>query len=306
LPIFSVIIPTFNRAALVARTLDSVLGQTMADLEVIVVDDGSTDSTADVIGKYGGKVKFLQQKNRGPGAARNVGLRAAVGEFAAFLDSDDLWFPWSAASYAQAIERHDPVFIAGKPLIFDGDSDSLPTASAAFQTEMFSDYYASGDQWRWYSASSFVMKRQALLDVGGFTDEWINAEDADAAMRMGVSGTFVQITSPATFAWRRHAGSAMSDGRRNYKGIVSLVEKEEAGQFPGGKARAVERRRIISRHVRPLSLDLLKTGGTSEAWEMYRRTFPWHVREGRWKYLAGFPLRAAAGMFQRGERKNHA
>jgi Glycosyl transferase family 2 len=306
LPLFSVIIPTFNRAALIARTLDSVLGQTLADLEVIVVDDGSTDSTPAVVANFGARVKFLQQQNRGPGAARNVGLRSATGEFVAFLDSDDLWFPWSAAAYAEAIQQYNPVFIAGKPLIFDSESEISAATSASLRTVVFTDYFASSDDWRWYSASSFVMNRQMLLDAGGFTDEWINAEDADAAMRMGVTGVFLQITSPFTFAWRRHAGSAMSDLTRNFKGIASLVDLERAGRFPGGGERAADRRRIISRYVRPLTLNLLAAGRWAEAWQMYRQTFSWHVAEARVKYLAGFPLKSAVRIFQRGDRKDHA
>jgi glycosyltransferase involved in cell wall biosynthesis len=93
--LFSVIIPTYNRAALLCTALDSVFAQTFTDYEVIVVDDGSTDGTAAMVASYGGRVRYFQQQNKGPGAARNLGAQHATGEYLAFLDSDDLWFPWT-------------------------------------------------------------------------------------------------------------------------------------------------------------------------------------------------------------------
>jgi glycosyltransferase involved in cell wall biosynthesis len=295
MPLFSVIIPTYNRADLIGQTLDSVLANGLLDIEIIVVDDGSTDGTVSLIDRrYGTQVRVLQQANKGPGAARNLGLKSARGDYAAFLDSDDLWFPWTAATYARVIAEHNrPAFIAGKPFIFDSASHPLLQSPDGELTALaFPDYYASGDQWRWYSASSFVMRRDALLAAGGFTDEWVNAEDADAAMRMGAAGTFVQVTTPYTFGYRKHAGSAMSDLTRSFNGMRRLIEKEESDQFPGGAKRARERRRILSTFVRPLALSLLARGDRAAAWELYRRTFAWNLGLMRWKFLAGFPGRA--------------
>src|SRR5205814_4707411 len=93
----SVILPTFNRAHCIGQAIDSALQQTYRDLEVIVVDDGSTDETHQLIKrKYGDleSVKYIFQENMGVGAARNTAIRAAKGEFIAFLDSDDIWKPW--------------------------------------------------------------------------------------------------------------------------------------------------------------------------------------------------------------------
>lgn len=93
----SVIIPTFNRRDLLARAVDSALAQTHCDLEVVVVDDGSTDGTADMLqGRYGAekRLKIIRQENQGVCVARNRALDAAQGQFIAFLDSDDIWRPW--------------------------------------------------------------------------------------------------------------------------------------------------------------------------------------------------------------------
>jgi len=92
-PLVSCIIPVFNGARFLGEAIDSVLAQTYRPREVIVVDDGSTDATGDVIARYGERVMSLRQPNRGQAAARNAGLRAAHGALVAFLDADDLWEP---------------------------------------------------------------------------------------------------------------------------------------------------------------------------------------------------------------------
>ena len=87
----SVVIPVFNGAAYVGQAIESVLDQTLAPTEVVVVDDGSSDSTAEVVHRY--PVLYRRQTNQGPGAARNLGIRESRGELLAFLDADDLWLP---------------------------------------------------------------------------------------------------------------------------------------------------------------------------------------------------------------------
>jgi glycosyltransferase involved in cell wall biosynthesis len=90
----SVVIPTFNRAQLCKKAVESALSQTYREIEVIVVDDGSTDNTREIVSSLDPRVRFLCQKNSGVSAARNLGIQSARGEFIAFLDSDDTWLPW--------------------------------------------------------------------------------------------------------------------------------------------------------------------------------------------------------------------
>ena len=92
-PTVSVIIATYNRAHYVAETIDSVLLQKFRDFELIVIDDGSTDNTREVLRRYGDRLRFYCQENRGPSAARNLGVRHARGEWIAIQDSDDLCRP---------------------------------------------------------------------------------------------------------------------------------------------------------------------------------------------------------------------
>jgi GT2 family glycosyltransferase len=291
--LFSVVIPTANRLSLLKETLASVWKQTFSDYEIIVVDDGSSDGTPEYLKTLERSASVFAQPNRGPGAARNLGASHANGEYLAFLDSDDLWFPWSLKTYSQAIERRNrPAFLAGKPFRFSAVEELNCASNSALELKPFPDYLASSDEWRWWGVSSFVVRRDAFAAVGGFTNAWINGEDADLALRLGVSPGFVQVTAPYTFGYREHAGSATENLQRTVEGVRHQLHAEIAGQYPGGEVRAQERRTILSRHMRPATLECLKHGLRHDAWQFYRSTFRWHVQLGRWKYLAGFPIKA--------------
>ncbi|NLB35451.1 MAG: glycosyltransferase [Elusimicrobia bacterium] len=111
-PFFSVIIPVYNREKYISKALDSVLSQTMEDFECIIVDDGSEDSTCEVLKKYRDKrIKILSQKNSGPSAARNRGISEASGRFISFLDSDDWWKKDKLKVTYQAIQERPDIKI---------------------------------------------------------------------------------------------------------------------------------------------------------------------------------------------------
>jgi glycosyltransferase involved in cell wall biosynthesis len=290
---FSVVIPTVNRLSLLKQTLESVWRQTFLPYEVIVVDDGSTDGTAEHLKTTEQRARVFAQPNRGPGAARNLGANHARGDYLAFLDSDDLWFPWSLEVYAQAIKRTEQAaFLAGKPWRFSTTEELNSATGSSVELQSFADYLSSGDEWRWWGVSSFVVRRDAFVSAGGFANEWINGEDADLALRLGVSRGFAQVTSPCTFAYREHMGGATKNINRTVAGIRHKLRSEMAGQYPGGAGRARERLTILTRHIRPVSLECLRQDLRREAWEFYRATFGWHVQLRRWKYLVGFPLKA--------------
>ena len=292
--LFSVVIPSFNRIVLLKGALESVFAQRFVDFEVIVADDGSTDGTTDYLHSLGQRIKHYRQPNRGPGAARNLGARHATGRYLAFLDSDDLWFPWTLEAYRDVIcHHHDSPFLVGKPYVFFVNDELSKVTPAAVRAEGFADYLASGDRWRWWGASSFIIRRDAFVAVGGFTDKWVNAEDADLALRLGAAGNFVQITSPVTFAYREHAASAVRNLSRTLAGACYMVSAEKAGQYPGGKTRASERRRILTRHTRPVVFGCLQEGLRRDAWVLYRATFAWNAALRRGRYLIAFPVLAA-------------
>ena len=289
--LFSTVIPVFNRAQLIRPTLDSVLAQDCRDQEVIVVDDGSTDDTLQTLASYGDRIRVLRQKNSGPAVARNLGIAEATGKYIAILDSDDLWFPWTLATYAEAIARYDsPAFLAGAPAVFTDESDVRKIQREPLRAERFSDYLASGDAWRWFSASSFVLRADAVRAVGGFSTEWINSDDADLALRLGQAASFVDIQAPATFAYRDHAGSLKSKTEVSFPSLNYMIAQEETGAYPGGSARRRERLEILTRHIRPFTLECLRGGEISQGWKVYRKTFAWHFALGRARYLGSYPL----------------
>ncbi|GAX92001.1 glycosyltransferase family 2 protein [Effusibacillus lacus] len=106
MPKVSVIIPTYNRGSFVIHAIESVLAQTFKDYEIIVVDDGSADNTRELVKKYGDKVRYIHQKNQGPSAARNTGIRHAKGKYIAFCDSDDRFLPDKLQKQMDYIKRH--------------------------------------------------------------------------------------------------------------------------------------------------------------------------------------------------------
>jgi glycosyltransferase involved in cell wall biosynthesis len=293
MPLFSTVIPSYNRAPLITATIESVLAQDFDDHEVIVVDDGSTDGTLDVLAQFGPRIRVLQQRNSGPAVARNRGIAEARGTYIATLDSDDLWFPWTLATYAQAAREFDsPAFIAGAPFVFQNEAQLREVARAPLRAERFADYLASGDAWRWFGASSFVLRADAVRTVGGFSTEWINSDDADLALRLGETAGFVDIQAPATFAYREHAGSLKSQTDVSFRSLAYMIAQENAGAYPGGRARRRERMAILTRHVRPFALECVRVGALAQGWDIYRRTFAWHLALGRVAFLCGWPLLA--------------
>src|SRR5690242_17488768 len=92
-PLVSIVIPTYNRAAVIRRTIENIFDQTYSNIEVIVVDDGSTDDTQTTLRQFSDRIRVIRQANAGPAVARNRGIEIAQGEIIAFQDSDDLWKP---------------------------------------------------------------------------------------------------------------------------------------------------------------------------------------------------------------------
>ena len=132
MPFFSVVIPSYNRGAFIEATLDSVFAQEFRDFEVIVVDDGSTDDTLERLQLYRERMTLLRQQNKGPGAARNLAVRHASGDYIAFLDSDDLWFPWTLATYFRIIGKCDrPALVAGRLRYFSELGELCDVAAKA-------------------------------------------------------------------------------------------------------------------------------------------------------------------------------
>jgi len=181
----SVVIPAYNAAGTIGRALDSVIAQTHPAREILVVDDGSTDRTAQVVSEYGGRVEYLYQDNAGPGAARNAGIRAAHGEWIAFLDADDEWLPHRLALQAELLQRHpDLAWVTGRHERCRCESSpSASRLSPYAGTGEVADFFGLLRHNAWGCTDTLLIRRGMLEKAGLFGGERFT-EDLDMWVRL--------------------------------------------------------------------------------------------------------------------------
>lgn len=185
--IVSVVIPAYNAAAFIDRTLDTVRAQTYAEHETILVDDGSTDGTADVARAYlmrhGLRGQVIRQENRGIAAARNTGMRAAGGTYIALLDHDDLWSPEKLAAVMSEFRRHSEVdLICHEESITRDGHVVRVTRRRLPRGNLYEALLFDGNL---LSPSATTFRREVALALGGFDEraEYLTVEDYDFWMR---------------------------------------------------------------------------------------------------------------------------
>ncbi|MBX3300747.1 MAG: glycosyltransferase family 2 protein [Nitrospira sp.] len=199
MPRISVVIPTYNRGRFIAKAIESVLRQSVMDLEVIVVDDGSTDETRTVLEEYSGRIRYIYQENAGVSSARNAGIRLAQGEWVAFLDSDDEWTKDYLAIQVEQIVKF-PAAVAHSTNAFtirpDGERSSLFVESGFLKRFDTKSYLALERPLQtiltyalWFLQSTIVRK-DILLNVGLFDEHLSIAEDLDIIARVAIRGPF--------------------------------------------------------------------------------------------------------------------
>jgi glycosyltransferase involved in cell wall biosynthesis len=185
MPKVSVIIPTYNCARYVAQAVESALGQTYSDLEVIVLDDGSTDNTPAVMRQYEGKVRYIRQENRGLPAARNRAIKASSGEYIALLDADDWWEPNKLSEQVPVLDG-DPdlcLIYSDLEVIHDnGDVIKSFLSSRPLATEgyVFDQLFHSG----FILPSTVLLRRTHFEEAGMFDESMRSHEDMDLWVRM--------------------------------------------------------------------------------------------------------------------------
>jgi glycosyltransferase involved in cell wall biosynthesis len=193
----SVIVPAYNAEAFIAEALDSAFEQDFRPLEVIVVDDGSTDRTAEIAGRY--EVQLLRQPNRGPAAARNAGLARARGEYIAVLDADDVW-PQDRVSCLVEALRAGAGIAFGLSQIFLTPGQPKPDHFPERLTEPVQNHMAA------------MMTRRAVFDlVGGFDEDLRLSEDVDWFMRARDAGVKVVSVDHLVLRYRIHAQNSSRD-----------------------------------------------------------------------------------------------
>ena len=273
---FSIIIPTYNRAATLPRTLRSVFEQSYDDFEVIVVDDGSTDDTAAALAPFRERITYLKQRNAGPGAARNLGLAHARGAYVTFLDSDDLLFPWTLATLAEVIARHDtPALVLSDTLRFTKERDITAQPRASLQTTLkaagWPDYLSAAHA-GYRITTGVIARAEVLREHGGFSTDITSSEDHDLFLRLGEAAGFVFVTSPYLYAYRTGSASLSSDTAALFEGLRLLLSRERQGCYAGGKARRAERAALLTRIIRYKLRRCLASGDYRHAYAVYLRS----------------------------------
>lgn len=230
----SVIIPTYNHRDFVLATLDSVFAQTFADYEVIVINDGSPDDTAEVLRPLAesGRIRYLEQSNTGQSIARNRGIAEARGEFIALLDDDDLWPPdkleWQVCALREA---PDAGMVGGPTRIVDaaGDfllrTDFIPEPSFKFCVT----------ECPFVSPGQTLIRASLLRQLGGLNPEIWGADDWDLWLRIAKTSRILTQDRDALF-YRKHSGNASGNLCRMLDNCLRVADTHLADVSPGERA----------------------------------------------------------------------
>lgn len=222
----SVIIPTYNRAHYIREAVESVLAQSYKNFEIIVVDDGSTDGTEEVLHPYRDSIRYFYQENQGASAARNLGIKNARGKYIAFLDSDDFWLPEMLEVQVGYLEAHPEAgMVHADFLILDEGSNnpgprkrthSRPKPSGYIFPELFIENAVM---------NVCVIVRRASLEVTGLFDpEFRRAEDYHLWLRIARHFPIAYINRPLGIC-RRHAGNTNRNMANHHLQALAAMEK---------------------------------------------------------------------------------
>jgi glycosyltransferase involved in cell wall biosynthesis len=204
-PTISVVVPAYNEERHIAEALDSVLAQTRSPLEVIVIDDGSTDGTLAVVDRYRERVRVIQQENRGCPGAFDTGFREAQGEFVALCPADDIWEPEKIEWQQDSLRRHpevDVVFGAARRFGLGKGDHARPA-----RTDVLDGSWLGPEMYRrnLIPDPSAVVRRSLYLDLGGY--EPLVGEDYEFWMRALASGAVFYFDPRLVVRLREHGGN---------------------------------------------------------------------------------------------------
>jgi glycosyltransferase involved in cell wall biosynthesis len=208
-PLVSAAITTYNRARYLPEAIESVLGQTWGDLELIVVDDGSTDDTEAVVSTYLDRVRYIRQENGGRSAARNAAVQVAQGEYVGFCDSDDRWLPDRLERQLAAIVQAPQVgMVHGHVELIDADGRPLPDETAAHRAVFSAAHQRpvsyAGYAWECRCLSSTILVRKAAFDLVGVYDPNLLLDDYDFYLRLALAYEVVFLDALPLAQYRLH------------------------------------------------------------------------------------------------------
>jgi glycosyltransferase involved in cell wall biosynthesis len=218
-PLVSVIIPCYNQGRFLGQAIDSALTQTHLPIEVIVVDDGSTDDSAEVAARYPG-VRCVKQPNRGAAAARNAGLRESTGEYVIFLDSDDRLLPDAAAIGLQHFVRHpESAMVTGRVRLIAEDGSPAGTPA---QPLVDGDRYVALLRSNYIWTPGAAMYRRSIFDEIGPFDSAAGGS-ADYELNIRVARRFpVGCHDEVVLEYRQHAANMSADVRYMLRSAVTV------------------------------------------------------------------------------------
>jgi glycosyltransferase involved in cell wall biosynthesis len=220
-PLVSVIIPTYNRAGIICETVENVLLQTYSNIEIIVVDDGSTDDTRSRLRPYGPKVVSVTQENGGPAKARNHGIAISKGEIIAFQDSDDTWHPTKIERQVSLLQRAGEAVACclcnstvhmhnGRTMhSFDCVPVELPVEEGIWLNpfEVLATRFILFNQ-------AVAVRRRVFDRVGGFDESFRIMEDVELQLRLSMEGPWAFIREPLAIRQEKFSSSLSHEGTR--------------------------------------------------------------------------------------------
>ncbi|MCL6461387.1 MAG: glycosyltransferase family 2 protein [Flavobacterium micromati] len=232
MPLFSVIIPLYNKENFIQNTLQSVLDQSFVDFEIIIVNDGSTDKSEEIVLAFNDpRITYFSKLNEGVSAARNYGIQQSKGIYVAFLDGDDLWFPQHLATLHALIVKNPRagIFAARYQLIFQNQSIYIPkfrTISENY-SGIIPDYFESSLQYAVATSSSIAIPKAVFNNVGYFDTEINVGEDTDMWTRIALQYS-VAITNEVTVSYLHYVQNSLSKQSILNKKIKDFTFYKEA------------------------------------------------------------------------------
>jgi len=242
----SMILPVYNRERTVARAIDSVLAQTYRPLELIVVDDGSTDGTRGVLEGFGPRITVIEQSHDGPYVARNVGLRHARGSLVAFVDSDDAWLPDRLACQAPLLERPEVGLVFGDAIhVTSPGPGATRTGLTCFRVSpprrgRVAHHFA------WYNfvpTVTVLVRRRCLEEAGGFSEACALSADYLTWFRIALRHELDYVARPVA-EYTVHADGISYDLARALRARIQLFS-EELARTSDPSTRALLRRLLF-------------------------------------------------------------
>ncbi|WP_443750142.1 glycosyltransferase family 2 protein [Asticcacaulis solisilvae] len=228
-PSVSVIIPAYNAEAFVAATLKSAQAQTLRDIEILVVDDGSTDTTADIVRAFAeadNRIRLITKPNGGVGSARNRGLAEAGADFVAFLDADDLWHPEKLETQLDALKQSGDAAAFSLHVGIDRDGRFLaPSTRWPFETFPLPAHMVLRPVG---NGSSVMVRRDVALAAGGFDEDFVKqglggCEDLDFELRVAASHP-IRCVPHFHVGYRVYDGNMSSDKGRMARALTAVVD----------------------------------------------------------------------------------